>query len=251
LRKNAKMVLAFLLFISLVLQSFSSMTYTIGVKEGDWADYDFFFDWMSTPPQPEPPEAEQEKQVNYTRIIITKIVGTVVTFHKICYFKNGSQELSVHVGDVVKGTGNLSLQIIPSNLDKGDKVSEASGSPIICETNFEEYAGALREVNFNRTSIQWGFNLTIIDLYWDRKTGILCELIILTDTFSENYNFSSLAQWKIIRTNLWEPETSDPLLKWIGIIILSISVIVIITYFSIKKTIVKRYKKKRTKKVVK
>lgn len=246
--KITKMV--FLLFSFTLIVKGSALTYSVGVKVGDWAEYDLLSEWVSNPPQTKPTDAEQEKQVNYTRVEVKNIYGTKVTIHKITHFKNGSERIDVHIGDIKNGAGNLSVQIIASGLEEGDRVSEAPDSAVIKKTFFENYAGATREVNWNRTWIRWGLgNLSIIDLYWDKKTGFLCELGILTDLFVENYNITSFSKWKMNKTNLWKPGTNTniPISEWAGVIVF-VAIITGVIYFVFKKPLSKRLKRRRLKK---
>jgi hypothetical protein len=219
------------------MMNVSAVTYYVGVKVGDWAKYDFLFDWTSTDPQSEP-DMEQEKQVDYTRVEVKEVSGTTVTLRETTHFKNGSIETMVYRGDIKRGMGNLSVQLIASNLKEGDRLSEDPDVPVINRTRFEKYAGATREVNLVRSTVGTpGLgNWSILDAYWDKKTGFLCELAIYTNVFTENYESESFTQWKMIETNLWQPETNPTIAipGWVGAVI-SVIIAIVVVYSIFKK----------------
>lgn len=248
-RRTKATILAFLLFVFIFMKNVSAVTYSVGVNVNDWAEYIFSFEWSSNPPQPEPEDVEQEKQVNYTRVEVKEISGTTVTVHRTIYFKNGSKQIDVLFGDVKKCTGNLTVQIIAPNLKEGDPISEGQDSPVINRTLLEKYAGATREANVVRVEVGIPGDLgnwSIIDLYWDKETGFLCELAILSDVFSENYEVTSFTKWKMIKTNLWEPETNIAISEWAGVIV-SVIIVIVVIYFVFKRPSGKRLKRRRLK----
>jgi len=227
----------------------SAVTYSVGVKVGDWAEYDFFLDWRSDPTQPEPPDVKQAKQINYTRVEVKQISGTTVTLHETTHFDNGSisEKINVYMGDIKKGTGNLNFTIVASNLREGDPVSEEPGHPVINATIFINYAGATREVNYasGEMGTQDIGNWTAVVLYWDKKTGFLCQMGIGRSVFIENYKIESFTMWNMTRTNLWQPVTNPSIAvpEWAGFIVFVI-IIVCVIYFVFKRHTSKRLKKR-------
>ena len=225
----------------------SAVTYSVGVKVGDWAEYDFLLDWRSDPAQPEPTDVKQVKQINYTRVEVKQISGTTVTLHETTHFKNESKIINVYVGDIKKGTGNLSFAIVASNLREGDQVSEEPSHPVINATIFNNYAGVTREVNYasGEMGTQDTGNWSAVVLYWDKKTGFLCQMGIGSRVFIENYKIESFTKWNMTRTNLWQPVTNPSIAvpEWAGFAVFVIIIICVI-YFVFKRRPSKRLKRR-------
>lgn len=210
--------------VSLLLffQPSLSATYEIGVEVGKWAEYEFSIKWTSSSPQATIPKAvEEAKNIDYIKVEVKEVSNrTTVKIVEEIYYKNGTKKIGFYIGDVRTGKGNLSIQIIAANLREGDRIFEDPGAPVINASGFKEYAGVTRMVN--KLRLESGvWNKTIIDFYWDRATGFLCEMIVLNNISTETSISTSIITWRITRTNLW---TSSPDATFIlaGIVFLAI-----------------------------
>jgi len=225
----------------------SAVTYEAGVKAGDYATYEYIFEWKSDPPQPTPPEFEEAKQINYSLVQVKEVTDTtIIKVQETISFKNGSEKVNILIGDIETGAGNLSFQVIGRNLGVGDNISKAQDAPPINRTIPMRYAGASRNVNhiFMISASAFYENMTAFNIYWDKETGFLCEMIISSRMSTENYNITTIVRWNIIETSLWQPEASVP--GWEGIAIFVI-IVVGVAFYIFRKSSGKRLKRRRLK----
>ena len=241
---SAKIATLSLLILSLhlALVNVFAAKYSVGVSVGNWAKYEFTLDWISSSAQDKPPKAvEDAKNIDFIRVEVIEVFDTTVKIKEIVYFKNSSKKRSFYVGDVKTGQGNLSIQVIGANLGEGDNIFEDPESPKINATGPMTYAGATRIVNRLILETVSKDNRTLMDFYFDRETGFLCEMSVLSAIFTENYNSTTLIKWRIIETNLWLPSTSDnATFLWI---LFSTVAVGVIFYFVFKKQMSKKRSK--------
>jgi len=208
----------FLVVLMFSTTNVSASTYTMGVKAGDWAGYgDTSFEWASNwPGYEEPP---YEMNMSWMDMEILNVHNSNVTVRSVTIYRNGTEETYVIWGDIATGEGNLSIGIIPSNLNPGDGIpgnltyyTEEPLKLSINGTVTRSYAGANREVNYANVTypIIYG-NITYgawnISLCWDKKTGIMCEeLVSYTMSYTENetqYYMNMSMMWRMTATNMW------------------------------------------------
>ena len=142
-----------------------------------------------------------------------------VTVQSAIMYANGTVEEYVDWGDTATGEGNLSVVIIPSNLDAGDEIpanltwyTEEPLKLFVNGTTIRNYAGANREVNYvNITYPMIYDNVTYggwnMSFYWDKKTGFLVEedvscAMSLTVNMTHYYLNMSI-RWKAALTEMW------------------------------------------------
>jgi len=218
-----KIVLTACVIVSLIVLMFSAMktsasTYTVGVKAGDWSGYsDISFEYASNMTGYEEPPSEMN--MSWMDMEILDVQNSNITFRSTVIYENGTEQTEVIWGDIATGEGNLSVGIIPSNLNAGDKIpanltyyTEEPLEVFINGTVMRSYAGANREVNYANFTypIIYG-NVTYgalnASLYWDKKTGVMCEEVMsyvmsyTVDTTYYYYNMSML--WRMTETNMW------------------------------------------------
>ena len=212
-------VSAFLIVLMFSAMTVSASIYTVGVKAGDWAGFDdISFEWASNWPGQEDPFAGMN--MSWMDMEILDVNNSNVTVRSIAIYANGTEQTYVVSGNVATGEGNLSVEIIPSNLGAGDKIpanltwyTEEPLKLFINGTIIRKYAGANREVNYvNITSpITYG-NITYgninMSLYWDKKTGIMCEEIVsyamsYTLPNSTHYYMNMSIMFRMTATNMW------------------------------------------------
>jgi len=180
----SRVILFMLLTFLLVAPSLASPERTVGVQEGDWADYVVTYEGNST-------EMMGGDLVNVTgmRVTVVSVSGTNVTLESTTDYENGSDTVDTGWIDVETGEqgGNFTFAgvLIAANLNQGDPVYTVSqsffGEGTINETVTRGYLGSMVEVN------HFILNMTIppnpvINLtyswswYWYRATGLPAEM---------------------------------------------------------------------------
>jgi hypothetical protein len=211
-------VTVFLIGLMFSAMKVSASTYTVGVKEGDWAGYsDISFEYASNMPGYEEPP--HEMNMSWMDMEILDVQNSNVTFRSTVIYQNGTEQTDVMWGNIATGEGNLSVGIIPSNLVIGDEIpgnltyyTEEPLQLSINGTATRSFGGANREVNYVNITypIAYG-NVTYgaynMSFYWDTKTGIMCEEnMAYKMSYTDNmtyyyYNMSML--WRMTATNMW------------------------------------------------
>lgn len=203
----------------------------VGVKVGDWAKYSVAYTWQSTNPAETEPEYIQEvKKIEYLRLEIQGISGTNITFLMSYHLINGTDITFPTSSADIARRGADNFLVIPGNLNKGDLIPGPQ-SPIN-DTITRRYAGIDRTVNFlggsgSSPAENWSFAY-----YWDRASGILCEMMFTETQLSvltDSYAITTSSSIKLIETNILV--TTEPpfyLQPWFLIIIIVVAVIVLV-----------------------
>jgi len=190
----------------------------VGVKAGDWAGYgDVSFEYASNMTGYEEPPSGMN--MSWMDMEILNVHNSNVTVRSVTIYKNGTEETYAIWGDIATGEGNLSIGIIPSNLNLGDEIpgnltyyTEEPLKLSINGTVMRSYAGANREVNYANITYPIIYdNVTYgalnMSLYWDKKTGVMCEEVMsYVMSYTDNttyyyYNMSML--YRMTATNMW------------------------------------------------
>lgn len=192
--------------------------YSVGVKAGDWVGYgDISFEWSSNVTGQEPPS---QMNMSWIDMKILDVQNSNVTAQVVTILKNGTEETLTDWVNVATGEGAMGMTIIPSNLSMGDRIPGSlkwyTAKPLklfINGTATRCYAHANREVNFAHIlhPVVYG-NITYgswnISLYWDQKTGVLCEEItsyaIAYSVNSTNYYMNMSINYRMTATNIWQ-----------------------------------------------
>ena len=182
-KKLILMLISFLLMYSLICVA--SATLTVGVKAGDWIEYQVTF--TGTPPDP----SHSVVEANMT---VLNVSGSSIQVNIISTLSNGTQlstnsTLNLQTGQLIDNF------IIPANLQKGDQFYDATIGSNITITGSEQkiYGGATRTV-INATS---GSNTYV----WDQVTGIDVEGF----SSGEGYTMHTLASG----TNIWQSQVPE------------------------------------------
>jgi hypothetical protein len=171
----------------------------VGVRVGDWAKYNVIASWQSTDPSAtEPPQFQEMRKIEYLRLEVQGINGTTITLLMTYHFNNGTDfTLPTSSTDIATQFNTL---IIPGNLSQGD-VIPGTAAPIN-STVVRHYAGVDRIVNFlGFYSIFFSYNMTEV-MYWDKATGILCEMLMEISVLNVDYVTTTSTFLKIIETNI-------------------------------------------------
>jgi hypothetical protein len=181
---NKKLVLGLiLLFLLLSSISIASAQLTVGVKNGDWIQYQVTYTGT-----PDPSHA-----IAAAKMDILNVQGTTIKVNILSTYSNGTQistdsTLNLQTGQLIDNF------IIPANLTKGDQFYDSNvGNITIAGVEEKTYAGATRTV-INATS---GDNTYI----WDQATGISVEGISL----GSDYTMHTFAN----ETNIWQSQIAE------------------------------------------
>ena len=172
----------FLLIISAALPAFVSASVNVGVKKGDWIEYQVSATGVS-------PEGHDAK---WARMDVTNVQGTAINLNVTTQYGNGTflyENVTLNLE-----AGQLGDDFfVPANLAAGDVFFDAhAGNITISGVEQKTYAGAARTVISGSTP-QTSF-------IWDKATGILVE----AHSSYPDYNFSMATVAD--KTNIWEPQ---------------------------------------------
>jgi hypothetical protein len=181
---NKKLVLGLiLLFLLLSSISIASAQLKVGVKNGDWIQYQVTYTGT-----PDPSHA-----IAAAKMEVLDVQGTTIKVNILSTYSNGTQvstnsTLNLQTGQLIDNF------IIPANLTKGDQFYDSNvGNITIAGVEEKTYAGATRTV-INATS---GDNTYI----WDQATGISVEGI----SVGSDYTMHTFAN----ETNIWQSQIPE------------------------------------------
>jgi hypothetical protein len=199
----------------------------VGVKADDWAKYTI--DVTLDLPEGFPAGLyEQLEDMEWANVSVETVSGSTVTGKTVLHYENGTEDEEPFSGEV--GTSAV-MFIVEANLTEGDSVPVPFGPTEempINGTESRNYAGASREVNYVRISITED-NVTVdLDAYWDKLTGVLCEISM---SYSGDYEGESLSismDLKMTETNIWEAAPGFLGLDWwVWAVIIVVIVVVV------------------------
>ena len=176
-RKLGVAIIALILVLSLSLPVFADLS--VGVKKGDWIEYSVTYTGSPT----------QDHALNWARIEVTDVQGTVIYVSITSRYPNGTSEvfnstLNLKTGQLIDDF------IIPANLKTGDIfLDQNQGNITISRTEQLIYAGATRTVVFASTS-----HNTYV---WDQATGVSLE----GTSKQPDYSMHTIVE----DTNMWQP----------------------------------------------
>jgi hypothetical protein len=191
MHKSALIAIALTVLIVIALLAVASADFSVGVKKGDWIEYQVTV--TGTPPP--------RYNVTLGRIDVTAVQGEDIGMYIQTRFTNGSLLLENITVNLETRPGDSF--IIPSNLNPGDVFYNAylGGNVTITSVEQRTVLGA------ERTLVSGTTNITTY--YWDRQTGVLIqatsvEPIGSNTGFGISKGFSVFT--KAIGTNIWQPQ---------------------------------------------
>jgi len=214
-----KKLVAVLIVLSFLLSSCAALgtsvatdTFTIGVKTGDWIEYNVTT--TGAPPD--------EKNIVWARMEILDIQGD--TFRTNTTGRAGNGTLSSFVRTFNFPEGQVSAWIIiPANLSPGDSFYDAFEGRNFTIQGEEQrtIAGATRTVTYINTPER--------SKSWDKATGVFVETIDDLGNFTVNAS--------VFATNMWSPQILglDQNLFYGIVILLVIAVIALVIVFVVRR----------------
>jgi hypothetical protein len=180
------------IFLICSLIGVASAALTVGVKEGDWIEYQVNI--TGTPPDP----SQSVVEANMT---VLNVSGTSIQVNIISTLSNGTQLSTNSTLDLQTGQ-LIDNFIIPANLQKGDRFYDSAIGSNITITGSQQgiYGGATRTV-INATS---GSNTYV----WDQVTGVDVEGF----SSGEGYTMHTL----VSGTNIWQSQVPEFNVSLIG-----------------------------------
>ena len=195
---------------------------TVGVKAGDWMEYNVSYVGSGDPPEEYP---------NWFKFQITDVQGTSISANMTYEMLNGTTTPSSHTYDLK--TGVLQLLVVPAGLTYADVFyHEDYGNITIAGTEEGTYAGG------TRTAFYATFNE--IKVYWDKSTGIFLqsEQVLNNTDITQTVTISA--------TNRWiDPNSSDN--SEVDQIVFYAKVIAVVAVVAIIAVLLLRMMKKREK----
>lgn len=178
----------------------------VGVEVGDWAKYDYVFNYTTNDPAQPLPEIPDIEQI---LVEVLSTTSTNITYQLTSCFKNGTETSQVAWTEV----SHLILSFfMKPNLSVGDQLCIGRFLYAINATLRRTYAGAEREVNYiGRTynsSVNFGLLVNgSMHFYWDRVTGVLDELSYSQHftNLTHGYTTNTSMQCVIKESNIWSP----------------------------------------------
>ena len=190
-----------LLTAILATSVFVSANVTVGVKKGDWIEYQVSVSGIA-------PEGHDAK---WARMEVSNVQGSALTLNVTTQFTNGSylyENITLNLQ-----TGELGDDFfIPSNMNLGQNFTDIhSGNITISKSEEKIYAGTSRPVLYGATAFT--------TFYWDKQTGILVEA---NSNYKDiNFTMTTIAY----KTNIWQPQNSIQGISYFLIIVILLLVI--------------------------
>ncbi len=180
-KKTAAILIALTILISIALIQTAQAQISVGVKVGDWIEYN-----ISTTGTPIPGH-----DITYARMEIIEVQGTAIKANVTSISDNGTESTITRSFNLQEGDIQAWV-IIPANLGPGNSFYDASsGSNITIQGESQKtFAGAQRAITY--------VNFTDRQKQWDKATGVF----VTTNDILSNYTVTATAT----ATNLWSPQ---------------------------------------------
>ncbi len=194
------------LLLALVVAA-SATTRTVGVSVGNKFRYDRTASWSSNDPNATPFSSLIEyNNTQWREITFTAISGTDVTGQWTEHYKNGTEITTGAWIDVSTGISeNITFILISANLTAGDSLGTYGlyNTSIINETVSRTYLSGLRDTNHINSTSSDGTQTYRTNMYWDKSTGVLVELLQETTNQTGTYITTWSSCTQIISSDVW------------------------------------------------
>lgn len=227
-RKFALLLIYLTVLIGIFVPATVSAEILVGVKAGDWMEYNVDYYTAGSPPPP------SYSYLIWREIEVLSVQGTNVTFDLTEKTSDGRLGTDTFTEDLE--TGVPDALIIPANLSNGDVFNhEGYGYITISGVKEETYAGAKRTVVKATVS-----NMSFI---WDKSTGVLVDLLFYNEYWEAQMHV------KMMATNMWQGEfllPIDPTTLSI-LIIVAVVIVVAVVHFVMRRRKISKRKKREIK----
>ena len=200
----------------------------VGVKTDDWAKYTIEVT-LDVPEGFPTTGLEQLEDMEWVKVSVETVSGSTITGKSVVHYKNGTEDEEDFSGEV--GTIEVGF-FVEANLTEGDPVPlpfGPTGTVTINGTKSRSYAGASREVNYVDISVSDGDITGDVEVYWDKLTGVMCEMSMSESGEYEGESFSMSMAYKTTETNMWEAAPGFLGLDWwIWIVMIVVIVVVVV-----------------------
>jgi hypothetical protein len=194
------------LLLALVVAA-SAQTRTVGVSVGNKFRYDRTASWSSNDPNATPFSSLIEyNNTQWREITFTAISGTNVTGQLTNHYKNGTEITTDCWIDVSTGIGeNMTFLLISANLTAGDSMGTSAfyNTQILNETVSRTYLSGVRDTNHINSTSSDGTQTYHTNIYWDKATGVLVELLQETTNQTGTYITTWSSGTQIISSDVW------------------------------------------------
>lgn len=182
----------------LAIPALASAEPSVGVKEGDWIEYDISVSGVGTPPP--------THDVRWMRIEVLPVQGSAFSANITSRYANGTVGSAVWKFNFTEGNVGGWI-IIPSNLSPGDTFYDSSihnKKPVNVTIQSQEQKtvlGALRIITYGNDSFR--------HKEWDKATGVFVgsSEVYRNITNKDGWYIEDLTVTiKAIATNMWSPQ---------------------------------------------
>jgi len=198
-------LIATFLLLALVMEA-SAQPRTVGVNVGNTFTYSPTVSWSSNDSTATPPSYLVEfNDTQWEEFTVTAISGTNITMHATTDYKNDTEITTGGWVDVNTGdTENMSEEVISANLAAGDSMYTSSpyNTYIINDTVPRTYLSGERDTN-HINLISSGTPSYSNDLYWDKTTGVLVEVVQDVTNQTGGFTTTWSLDIQITSSNLW------------------------------------------------
>ena len=189
----------FVLISLIVLPVFGSNQSCVGVKEGDWVEYDVTIDGVGVAPP--------THDVRWMRMEVLTVDGAAFSVNLTARYANGTVGSAIWKYNFTEGNVG-GWTIIPTNLSPGDMFYDFSihnNKPVNVTIQREEQKivlGEIRTVTYGNDSIR-------LIKEWDKTTGFFIgsSEVIQNVTNNDGWYIEDLTvTTKAVATNIWSPQ---------------------------------------------
>ena len=210
MNKKFALTIAMLTVILSMAPAVISAEISVGVKQGDWIEYQVAFTGTPAPGH----------DVTWGRMEVVGVQGKAINLAISTKFSNGTllnETITLNLE-----TGQLGDDfIIPANLKSGDTFfDKRQGNMTISGVEERTYAGATRTIVSGATSQT--------TYYWDKATGVLVE---------GNSSFTDFTMnTKVDKTNMWQAQIFGlESTVFYALVIAAVAILVVIAFFFIRR----------------
>ncbi|HVP17018.1 MAG TPA: hypothetical protein VMT42_06600 [candidate division Zixibacteria bacterium] len=203
-----------------------AVDYIPGVKVGDWIKYGSSVTWTGN--GTEPSSITEEKKIDWLKMEVVNVSGTLVYVNTTLHYNNGTQIPQNTTVDV-SGSSQYSsgFFLIAANLKSGDAITTQANLVKINQTITRPYVLASRNVNVvNVTTVYQGQTSTTT-IYFDQSTGFMVEIYSKSPDYNNPGAYAELSI-KATETNMWNADFVQTLYNYVFYIIGGVAVVLLI-----------------------